>query len=253
MPVHDLFFSVARITTADPESESTGFFYRHNAGDVYLVTNRHCVIDEDDDFKPTEISVLVHKSGVELWDVENETISLYDSNGLPIWLEHSDGTHVDVVLIPCQFLFEKQYVIKALQEHNFLPPNIPLSPGEDLVVIGFPLGFFDAINNLPVVRNAALASAHNIAFNQNPHFLVDARLHSGSSGSPVWTKPRDQLCTTDGAVRMGTAGPGGYYFFTGVFSAAYDPPRDKIEDEPLGLNKVWFARLLPEIIAGTNQ
>ncbi len=179
-------------------------------------------------------------------------IHLYHNNGSKKWLEHPNGREIDVVAVRLPSDICERFVVKAVQETHSIPNNVLLSPGEDLIVIGFPLGFYDEVNNLPVVRNAALSSAHNVAFEAKPYFLVDSRLHSGSSGSPVWTKPRDQLCTTDGSVFAGTAGPGGYFFFAGIFSMTFDPKRNDSEDEPLGLNAVWFPTLIPEIVAGSN-
>ena len=50
----------------------------------------------------------------------------------------------------------------------------------------YPLGqYYDDVFNLQVVRNGTVASAYPMRFRGQPYFLIDARLHEGTSGSPV--------------------------------------------------------------------
>ena len=35
--------------------EASGFFYRHSDAELYLITNRHVVIDEEEHYRPDEI------------------------------------------------------------------------------------------------------------------------------------------------------------------------------------------------------
>lgn len=121
-------------------------------------------------------------------------IDLYDSNGKPIWLEHPNlyfnreiGAIPDVIAIPIRP--DENWVITPLSRENFPPNDIVLSPGEDLVVLGYPLGFYDTRHNLPIARKAALSSPFGVGFMGYPFFLIDAKLHQGTSGAPVFTKP----------------------------------------------------------------
>lgn len=60
------------------------------------------------------------------------------------------------------------------------------SPMEDIVMIGYPNGIWDAKNNLPVIRKGITATHTNINWNGKSEFLTDIASFPGSSGSPVF-------------------------------------------------------------------
>lgn len=60
-----------------------------------------------------------------------------------------------------------------------------LQVGEELAMIGYPIGLYDNVHNLPVVRFGKLATLYSIDFNGKPEFLVDIGAFKGSSGSPI--------------------------------------------------------------------
>lgn len=60
------------------------------------------------------------------------------------------------------------------------------SPMEDIVMIGYPNGIWDAKNNLPVIRKGITATHTNVPWNGNSEFLTDIASFPGSSGSPVF-------------------------------------------------------------------
>lgn len=57
---------------------------------------------------------------------------------------------------------------------------------EDIVMIGYPNGIWDAKNNLPVIRKGITATHANVPLNGKPEFLTDIASFPGSSGSPVF-------------------------------------------------------------------
>ncbi|MCC3445073.1 MULTISPECIES: serine protease [unclassified Microcoleus] len=57
---------------------------------------------------------------------------------------------------------------------------------EDIVMIGYPDGIWDAKNNLPVIRKGITATHANVSWNGNSEFLTDVASFPGSSGSPVF-------------------------------------------------------------------
>lgn len=57
---------------------------------------------------------------------------------------------------------------------------------EDIVMIGYPNGIWDAKNNLPVIRKGITATHSNISWNGKSEFLTDIASFPGSSGSPVF-------------------------------------------------------------------
>ena len=92
----------------------------------------------------------------------------------------------------------------------------------DLIVVGYPLGLYDSMHNTPIIRSATIAIVYPLPFEGKDYFLIDSRLHKGTSGSPVILKPQDNL--------------------VGIHSGQLE--------EDTNLNIVWYAELIPEIICG---
>ena len=125
-----------------------------------------------------------------------------------------------------------------------MPDDMALGMGQDLMLLGFPKGQGNRVNNLALARNASLASAYTVPFNGGPFVLVDARLHDGTSGSPVLTKPVNLARRTDGCVELS---PGSAVHLAGMHSASIDattPGREERHDDPLGLDSSWLPRCL---------
>lgn len=57
---------------------------------------------------------------------------------------------------------------------------------EDVVVVGYPDGIWDEVNNRPVFRKGITATHYAFDYNGKKEFLVDASIFPGSSGSPVF-------------------------------------------------------------------
>jgi len=111
--------------------------------------------------------------------------------------------------------------------------------GDRLAIPGFPLGFFDTVHHLPVVRQASIASHYGVRFQGQGFFLTDARMHRGSSGSPVLARVN---ADSAGAAR---------WCLLGVHSSRMDmATRDTAQDESLGLNCAWYADVLMTLTAG---
>lgn len=56
---------------------------------------------------------------------------------------------------------------------------------EDVIMVGYPIGLWDAANNLPLFRSGITASHPFVDFNGKPWGVIDAACFPGSSGSPV--------------------------------------------------------------------
>ncbi len=141
---------------------------------------------------------------------------------------------------------KKDLLIEFFSDVSF-PTKLSINMGEDIQVIGYPLGlYYDDVFNLPVNRSGILASAYPVPFQGKPHFLIDARLHKGTSGSPVITKLKNL---------METLGPGQaagrlHYVLLGVNSSTADFHKDTEfhkDAEPLGLNAAVFASIVQTI------
>jgi V8-like Glu-specific endopeptidase len=75
---------------------------------------------------------------------------------------------------------------------------------EDIVMIGYPNGIWDAKNNLPVIRKGITATHANISWNGKSEFLTDIASFPGSSGSPVFLANIGGYMDNKGNTYMGT-------------------------------------------------
>ena len=242
---------VILIQSNRPVGMATGFFYVKN-DIVYFVTNRHVVVDETKGIKPDLLRVKLHTDLKDLTKNVDLDIPLY-ANGVERWHVHKDyaARKIDIAVIELdQSKFKTGFVIQALNASNFIPKNLKISTGEDVIVIGFPRGLSDIKHNLPIVRNAMISSAYGIEFDGSPLFLVDANLNPGMSGSPVMTKPKDVWPTVEGGTSFFTGSP---TFFLGVFSATLSFNLPTGQQEQLGLGFVWYGYLIEEIIDSINK
>ncbi|GAB1452932.1 hypothetical protein MASR2M47_29880 [Draconibacterium sp.] len=218
------------------DSNASGFFFKHNEK-RYLVTNRHVVIDEDDNFYPDKLVIELHTQNKVLKDFDEFEIELYN-NGKQNWLQHPDynKNNCDVVMIELPKKIEEAYFIKCFRPNNFLNDRI-FETIPDVLVLGYPLGFFDEKNCMPVYRKGTVASAFGHHFDDQPYFLIDANLHEGTSGSPVISSAHNTLKNKSGSFVTSSA------ILLGIHSAEH-----YTENEPLGLNVVWYGELLLEIL-----
>lgn len=247
--MNELLLIVSLITMLQggkPVGSATGFFYL-KTDVLYFVTNRHVVVDEEKGLKPDALRLRLHSDPNDLTKNVDRTIDLY-SSGTPRWHAHPKHPKVPVDIAVIQLdakALTSGIILKALSRSNFLPDNLVINPGEDLMVVGFPRGMSDTKHNLPLIRNALVSSAYGVPFEGAPAFLIDANLHPGMSGSPVLTKPKNLWADKSGSTNLMTGSP---TYLLGVFSATVSVNLSATHQEPLGLGAVWYAGLIEEII-----
>ena len=98
---------------------------------------------------------------------------------------------------------------------------------------GYPEGHYDETNNLPLVRQGSMASFYGFRFKGRSYFEVDARLHRGTSGSPVVLKP------TSIVHRLSEP----FALLSGNVSALLGVHSHSV-DENLAVQVVWYAAAL---------
>jgi len=244
--IDPLVATVARVTIKKDGKQvgmASGFFYENNSK-LYFITNRHVVIDEADSFFPDEISLRLHTDPNDLQKNQELSIPLYHDEK-PSWKEHQmHGKNVDIVAILLDMAnIENRFFIRTLSPAIHVPQDIVIPLGQDVSVMGFPKGFHDELYNLPILRDATLASVYPVPFQGNPFILIDSHLHSGTSGSPVITKQMNMIQTTSGQMQIRA---GNTRYLVGIHSASIDLKGIE-DDDPLGLNCVWFASLIDEM------
>jgi hypothetical protein len=179
------------------------------------------------------VEITVHTSAMDLRQVGVQSILLYE-DGKSVWRQGVDSKgEIDVAAIELdQDALPAGTTIEAFTPQHLLGKLEGVEVGVPLLLVGFPLGFYDTLHHLPVVRQAVIASSFGVRFQGQGFFLTDARAHRGSSGAPVVMRDTG----AEGALK---------YRLLGVHSSRMDMgTRDRTEDESLGLNCAWYADIL---------
>ncbi len=233
--IEPLLLTATRVSTFDgkrPLTGASGFFFERE-GRLFLVTSRHVVIDEPSKHFPNRIEIELHTDAKNLTRSIGFSVLLY-LEGKSVWRQGQDaGGEIDVAVIELDRAALPQSVVLRC----FTPAHLQRSlqeveVGASLLIVGFPLGFHDALHHLPVVRQAVIASSFGLRFQGLGYFLTDARTHSGTSGAPVVMRAP----STDAPLP---------WKLLGVHAARMDMgSRDLQLDETLGLNCAWYADIL---------
>jgi S1-C subfamily serine protease len=221
-------------------TRASGFFFERERR-LYLVTSRHVLIDEANGHLPDRIEVELHVDAKNLTLSANASLRLY-RDGHADWHQARDSAgEVDVAALE----LDRSALPASVLLRTFTPAHLQaaldeVEVGSAVLVVGFPLGFHDTLHHLPIVRQGVIASAFGVRFQGQGFFLTDARLHRGTSGAAVVTRARDA-----------DAAPGGLpWKLLGVHSGRLEMlPRDKDEDDFLGLNCAWYADVLMALTA----
>lgn len=75
---------------------------------------------------------------------------------------------------------------------------------EEIIMIGYPNGIWDAKHNLPVIRRGITATHPRLPYNGKPEFLIDAACFPGSSGSPVFLANIGSFVDANGSLCAGS-------------------------------------------------
>lgn len=224
---------------------ATGFFYSRN-DDLFLVTNQHVVRDDKKNVFPDTLRLRLHLDSNDITKNEDFDVTLY-AGTIHLWKTHPKFPDADIAVLKIdKTQIQGKFFIRAWAAEDFLPPQYALDPGEDIFVMGYPLGVYDNVNNLPIFRNAMVASAYGVPFQGSPLFLTDANLHPGTSGSPVITKPKNAWVDDKGNTNLVTGKP---YYLVGVHSATLGVTPAGQAEIQLGLGAAWYANLIEEIVA----
>jgi hypothetical protein len=120
---------------------------------------------------------------------------------------------------------------------------IEVQPGDDVIVIGYPLGFYDQFNKLPVLKTGLLNTPIGLHFNGLDAFLIDFRYYEGSSGSLIITKPTHFGVDNENRIQYSSDRR---YVFLGVYEGEWYRNEDKPLKADLGLG--WYYYNIEEAI-----
>lgn len=239
--IESLLLSAVRLLTFDvgrPLTSGSGFWFQRGPR-LFVVTSRHVFFDDTSGHHPDTVQFDVHLDRRDLTRVHTVQLPLY-RDARAAWVQGQDsGGDVDVAVLEVPpGALPAGAVVGALGPANFETDFDRVRAGAALVLVAFPLGFYDTLHRLPVVRQATVASAFGVRFQGRGFFLTDARMHRGASGAPVLMH------------REGDTSPMPWSLL-GIHSSRFDMgTRDPAEDESLGLNCAWYADILMTLTAG---
>ena len=233
-----------------PRPDPTDRGYQWVPIEMWVITNRHVVVPNIDgtDVWPSTITVRLRR---------------WDAFGRPSWAPVTvSGSEIKerVTLHPNErvdvaAISVSEMMVREIQsgegEFTYASPfplsrdllacnnrEIQVEASSDVLVVGYPDGFYDDVNLFPVVKSGIVASRWGAPFRGDPCFLIDAKLFPGSSGSVVLSKP-GILGLRDGQLLKTKDGDKAFALL-GIFSGGYD----------LDLGVVWYADAIEEILQG---
>ncbi len=187
---------VVALGTSDNEGNiryaASGFLYGQPSGTqgryyVYLVTNRHVVTG----IRSPQIRFNA------LAGAAPKVLPLPPNDGGPNdhWVFHPDP-EIDVAVLLIDSLGETLKDVKVAfftsnGQTEFLDSmrDGSVSEGDEVFVLGFPLGLAGAERNYAIVRQGVIARIQDCYERRSKEFLIDSFVFPGNSGGPVILKP----------------------------------------------------------------
>lgn len=192
-----VFLNTVLIENLTDGETGTGFLMLKKVDEEHLkfllFSNKHVFWGKKDkDKKDIEkiIKLTLHKNNDDGKYVPGNVCEIkgkiYRDSGKGYY-EHPD-TEVDVACINISKVNERglSLNILGLGEDFFEYEVDDLHAGMKVIFVGYPSGFYDKANKLPVLRSGTIGSIPTIKFNDKPQILLDAQVFPGSSGSPVF-------------------------------------------------------------------
>lgn len=175
-----------------------------------------------------------------------------DTNLLPI--AHHPDPGVDLAGIPLAGVIEYAVktegwfpYIKGLNRSHLPSAKMmnDLGAVEDVLMIGYPTGLIDQMNNFPIVRRGITSTPYKSDYRGKAEFLADIPVYGGSSGSPI-------VILNEGAYSTGTSLSIGFRFaLIGVLYAGHTETMDgQVIAEPIPTNLSPIARVTHMINLG---
>jgi hypothetical protein len=252
-------------------SQGTAFLYattKPNGTDidmVFLVTNYH-VVTGNEPLSPARsqgdrLQFYFHASRTDPSSYFPVNIPLYTKAGDPIWIRSLEYPEADVVLVPIvSSLYDGRGQLFVFSEAHTLV-DMKMRPASQAVLLGYPYGFFDTRNFLPVWKTGHLASEPTVDFQGQPVFLVDVSAFPGMSGAPVVGVSNGVYENEAGEMMTGIQKR-----LLGIFSAMRMVKRPAVDNtgqpidqtvpnpgDSLQLGYVWKAQLIADIARGFNK
>lgn len=224
--------STVRLKVINKDKVITGssFIYYFKINDTInvpaLVTNKHVILGgETGRFLLTEAD----QNGYPNF---KSHITIEFDNFENRWIFHPDK-NVDLAIMSIAPILEEAKKRGKTLFYRYIDDKIiptkqqleELTAVEDILMVGYPIGFYDEVNNYPIFRKGITATHPNLNYNDQDEFLIDAACFPGSSGSPVFLLNTGSFINKEGGTSLGQR-----FYFLGVFSKGFEyPAKGKME------------------------
>ncbi len=188
-----LYCTVRLICEFDGKSISgTGFFFdffrKGNERYPSIITNKHVVKYAD------RITLYINRGDAQNWPIHGNPIEVQLGSEVQSQLIEHPKKDVDLILIPVGGLINNllgkgdQPFYTGIDYTTIPNDNIwnRFHALEDIAVVGYPNNLEDEVNKLPIFVKGNTATHPLIDFEGRNEFLINANVHPGSSGSPVF-------------------------------------------------------------------
>jgi len=208
-----LVHTTVRIECIDSEGRSssdTGFFFDFGAGDdgkviPVLITNKHVI-------KDAQSGVFhLHVAGEEGQPLYGNHVKVRINQFENGWIPHPEAD-VDLAVYPLGpvvkwFAAKGKEIFRMAVNRDFMALADDLSElgaVEDILMVGYPNGLWDAKNNFPIVRRGITATPPYIDFEGKKEFMIDCACFPGSSGSPIFLYNIGTHVNKAGGIKLGS-------------------------------------------------
>ena len=242
-----------------PQYPNTKGYYWREVEATWIVTNRHVLLPKIEGREIIPDTITFHVRKVVGKGIVWEPVIL-DVKEIKKRLKLHTDSEVDVAIFRVDDLLREHmkpgnlYMTQSSVSEEDLPENKNISAevADDVVIIGYPKGFYDEKNIFPIVKSGIIATRWGMNFNDMPVFLIDAKLFPGSSGSVVVTKPIS-LVVAEGPMKGERETQ---FAFLGVYSG--EPFRQQepidldditiIRKDSFNVGTVWYGKLVVDIV-----
>jgi hypothetical protein len=193
-----VFLNTVFIENLSDNETGTGFLVVKKINETeskfLLFSNKHVFWgkkDKDNLNAEKDLRITLHKTEADgsykLGTVHK--INLHIKRGQPGYYEHPDLS-VDVGCVNISSVYGTVPIgMRNIELEKFIDFDLSMVfASQKIVFVGYPKGFFDNINFLPVVRSGFIASIPSTNFQGKKQILIDAQVFPGSSGSPVFVE-----------------------------------------------------------------
>ena len=282
--LHNLTTLILTRTPQGAVAQGTGFFYSVSGQtdpggpeyqwvqtDIWVITNRHVVMPQVNGVETYPLSITIHLRRQDTLGRQEWAPIVISGDDIKERVKFHPNDRVDVAAIDLTKLLAQEldsnmnrytYASPFCLSRGLLARNnkeIRVEASSDVLVVGYPRGFYDNVNLFPIVKSGIVASRWRAEFQGDPCFLIDAKLFPGSSGSVVISKPID-ITMKDGQLFV-VRNDEKAFALLGVFSGE---PRTQSQPVAVGdltitqtleygLGVVWYADVIEELLGDRAQ